>query len=246
MAITRLTGGLTPADGADPRTFPAVWNGTADDLEAGEYSRVPQGGSAGEVLVKQSATDLRLGMERFGGDYIRGAIGRNAAGGITLTTALNRMYWNLFELKPGFKVKDISFAVVTAGAAGAVLRVGVYTVPNAKNVIPGSLIEELGTVDCTTTGLKTIVPTGSITSTTGYVWVGAAAQGATCVMRSSQNITEGFEVDSLAGYMADFQGTPITESVSGSLPASWTQGWVAGTDVRTFFTPKMAMQVETV
>jgi hypothetical protein len=39
------------------RTFPAIWNGTADDLEAGDYSKVPTGGSAGEVLVKQSATD---------------------------------------------------------------------------------------------------------------------------------------------------------------------------------------------
>ena len=33
MAITRLSGGLTPADGADPRTFPAIWNATATDLE---------------------------------------------------------------------------------------------------------------------------------------------------------------------------------------------------------------------
>jgi hypothetical protein len=36
LDIERLTGGLTPADGADPRTFPAIWNGTADDLEAVE------------------------------------------------------------------------------------------------------------------------------------------------------------------------------------------------------------------
>jgi hypothetical protein len=34
MTITRLTGGLTPADGADPRTFPAIWNATADGIEA--------------------------------------------------------------------------------------------------------------------------------------------------------------------------------------------------------------------
>jgi hypothetical protein len=57
MAIERLTGGLTPGDGADPRTFPAIWNGTADDLEAGDYSKVPTGGSAGQVLVKDSGTD---------------------------------------------------------------------------------------------------------------------------------------------------------------------------------------------
>jgi len=35
MAITRLSGGLTPADGADPRTFPAIWNDAVDELEVG-------------------------------------------------------------------------------------------------------------------------------------------------------------------------------------------------------------------
>ena len=36
MAIVRLTGGLTPPDGSDPRTFPAIWNGAVDDIEAAE------------------------------------------------------------------------------------------------------------------------------------------------------------------------------------------------------------------
>lgn len=36
MAVTRLSGGITPANGSDPRTFPAIWNATADDIEAAE------------------------------------------------------------------------------------------------------------------------------------------------------------------------------------------------------------------
>jgi uncharacterized phage infection (PIP) family protein YhgE len=32
--ITRLSGGLSPASGTDPRTFPDIWNATADDIEA--------------------------------------------------------------------------------------------------------------------------------------------------------------------------------------------------------------------
>ena len=36
MAVTRLSGGLTPANGSDPRTFPAIWNATADDIEQAE------------------------------------------------------------------------------------------------------------------------------------------------------------------------------------------------------------------
>jgi hypothetical protein len=34
LDITRLSGGNTPADGSDPRTFPAIWNATSDALEA--------------------------------------------------------------------------------------------------------------------------------------------------------------------------------------------------------------------
>jgi hypothetical protein len=35
MSITRLSGGLTPADGADPRTFPSIFNSAADFIEDG-------------------------------------------------------------------------------------------------------------------------------------------------------------------------------------------------------------------
>ena len=33
ISITTLSGGNTPADGSDPRTFPAIWNATATALE---------------------------------------------------------------------------------------------------------------------------------------------------------------------------------------------------------------------
>jgi hypothetical protein len=33
MSITRLSGGLTPADGSDPRTFPTIFNDAADLIE---------------------------------------------------------------------------------------------------------------------------------------------------------------------------------------------------------------------
>ena len=36
MAIDRLSGGLTPADGSDPRTFPAIFNVAADEIEQAE------------------------------------------------------------------------------------------------------------------------------------------------------------------------------------------------------------------
>ena len=49
MAVTRLTGGLSPANGNDPRTFPQIWNATADDIEQTE-SDVASQGSAVSVL----------------------------------------------------------------------------------------------------------------------------------------------------------------------------------------------------
>jgi hypothetical protein len=36
MSITRLSGGLTPADGSDPRTFPVIFNDAADLVEQNE------------------------------------------------------------------------------------------------------------------------------------------------------------------------------------------------------------------
>ena len=49
ISITRLSGGNTPADGSDPRTFPAIWNTTAALLEA----NVGTGG--GSITVSDTA-----------------------------------------------------------------------------------------------------------------------------------------------------------------------------------------------
>lgn len=64
--VTRLSGGLTPGDGADPRTFPAIWNATATDIEAAESDidaleakNIPAFGTAtpsdGQVLAYSTA-----------------------------------------------------------------------------------------------------------------------------------------------------------------------------------------------
>jgi hypothetical protein len=43
MSITRLSGGLTPADGADPRTFPTIFNEAADVIDANELGVAANG-----------------------------------------------------------------------------------------------------------------------------------------------------------------------------------------------------------
>jgi hypothetical protein len=34
ISLTRLSGGITPANGSDPRTFPAIWNTSSTAIEA--------------------------------------------------------------------------------------------------------------------------------------------------------------------------------------------------------------------
>jgi hypothetical protein len=50
ISISRLSGGNTPADGSDPRTFPAIWNATAAILE----ENVGTGGG-GSITVSDTA-----------------------------------------------------------------------------------------------------------------------------------------------------------------------------------------------
>ncbi len=50
ISIDRLSGGNTPADGSDPRTFPAIWNATAAILEANVGT-----GGGGSITVSDTA-----------------------------------------------------------------------------------------------------------------------------------------------------------------------------------------------
>jgi hypothetical protein len=46
MSVTRLSGGLTPPDGSDPRTFPSIWNNTAGQIETAQGQIVTLQGTA--------------------------------------------------------------------------------------------------------------------------------------------------------------------------------------------------------
>lgn len=52
ISLTRLSGGNTPADGSDPRTFPAIWNASATAIE-GAIATIPEGGAS--VTVSETA-----------------------------------------------------------------------------------------------------------------------------------------------------------------------------------------------
>jgi hypothetical protein len=57
VTIIRLTGGLTPGDGSDPRTFPEIFNAAADVIEA-QGSAVLSQGSAIAVIEGWNLDDL--------------------------------------------------------------------------------------------------------------------------------------------------------------------------------------------
>jgi hypothetical protein len=59
-----LTGGLTPGDGSDPRTFPEIFNAAADDIEQAQ-SDISSQGSA--ISVLESEVDvLQAGVVSLG------------------------------------------------------------------------------------------------------------------------------------------------------------------------------------
>jgi hypothetical protein len=76
--VTRLIGGLTPGDGADPRTFPAIFNDAADTIEAQgtaiadleDLNPVQFGtavASGGQVLAFSTAVSGYVPEDVFGG-----------------------------------------------------------------------------------------------------------------------------------------------------------------------------------
>ena len=51
ISLTRLSGGNTPADGSDPRTFPAIWNASATAIETAIDEA---GGGGGSITVSDT------------------------------------------------------------------------------------------------------------------------------------------------------------------------------------------------
>jgi hypothetical protein len=235
MAVQRLAGGNTPANGGDPRTFPAIWNGTADDLEAGEYSKVPSGGSAGEVLVKQSGTDFDLGYEEHPDALMRSVVAWEAGEGWGLAAAASgnlsmtegREFSVPIYIPSGAGIDRILINVTVAGAAGSVIRLGLRA--NDNQGWPGTLIVDAGTVDSTTTGSKTVtIDVSAATVGNRFVWMSAVAQGAASSQPSvSQMVNQpvgqygAFRINFVA-HDGNIYFARRQDSVTGALPSGVT------------------------
>jgi len=146
----------------------------------------------------------------------------------TYTPAANTLYFLPFYLQTGRGVQALAVQVFTAGSAGAVIRLGIYADANG---VPGTLIRDAGTIDATTTGVKTLSFSPPAITTPGWIWLAAASQGGPttpplCIQNQGDPNTK---IPLGAANLANGQGVVYIPGVSGALPGS------AGT--RTSFTP---------
>lgn len=99
----------------------------------------------------------------------------NPAGSSTAVITNGLLYFMPFDLgAPATIDQTLIECITTPGGAGSVIR-GAWYRDDGTFDKPGSLIADLGTVDTTTTGLKTFATT--LTLPPGRVWCGMVAQG---------------------------------------------------------------------
>jgi hypothetical protein len=148
----------------------------------------------------------------------------------TVTTD-NTLGWNTLRVMPVIipnrvTLSTLGLEVTAAGAAGAVLRIGIYA-DNGSN-FPGALIADAGTIDGTVVGVSE--KTGlAVKLKPGLYWAGAVVQGGTSgtqpTVRTLSNITalrtmltNGTlpAVGAIASQGFSYGG------LTGALPATWT------------------------
>ena len=119
----------------------------------------------------------------------------------------------------------LGVAVQTAGAAGAVVRLGIYSDLNGK---PDSLVLDAGTVDTTTTGAKEITISQSVSL--GRYWLAAVAQVATSTVYCHNNAQSTPQVgmntfDTNTATWNEYQTPSVTHTGALDATAPSTQHW---------------------
>lgn len=181
---------------------------TADPLAMG------WGSGSGFSLVKGKAGDQLLtpGTQVSGGGY---------------AMTLNREVAIPMMIPAGRSLASIGIHVITAGAAGSTIRVGIR---DDDNAYPSTLIADLGTVDSSATGLKTVVANYTPSDYTKLVWLTVAAQGGTAPVIYALIGVPIFFQNSQGGFPTGIPRSN-TDSISGALPASsfLSRGLTTGT-----------------
>lgn len=202
---------------------------------------VEAGGTAGQVLVKASATNYDTAWGRLGQ--------RRVAVGLYLTPdtlmpplTANTQNYTLTGLAfaspimvwESITVDRVAVPVAIAGSAGTTMRLGIFTLPDVLTTSPSmtaTLVRDCGTVLVDSTGTMTIDLSPAVTLTPGLYWVGGVVgTGTSGVQCYAPNYAMGFGMaESRLGqlvylqYCAAWTGLP-GNPVSDGLPATST-GW---------------------
>lgn len=99
----------------------------------------------------------------------------------TLALTLDRLFLVPFDVPLGAKIDRLGCEVSTAIASG-VARLGVYR--STADGLPGSLLLDAGTVDCSTTGGKEITLGSALSLPDGRVFLALAPQVAAATFRT--------------------------------------------------------------
>lgn len=140
--------------------------------------------------------------------------------GASTTTTYGNGVANMqcLDVDAAISITNMVCEVTTLGSAGAVVRLGLYA-DDGTGTRPGTLLVDAGTIDATTTGVKT---SGAITVTLtpGRYWAAAVIQGApttTPTLRVNNGTSGAIPLPSLPNLAAMF---PAASGVTGALPAT--------------------------
>ena len=194
------------------------YGGDSGAEQAFLLSMAAKGYTAAAVMETVDQTMVGVPPMRWNAaTYVRFPIGAATVGTLSLTQ--NRSFATGIYVPSGGSIDRVAVEVTTAGGAGSVFRMGLYSDSNGA---PGALISDEGTVDSATTGFKedTVAWTDL---TGGLYWIVTAAQvGTAPTVRS---------VTTPTATAAPYRSTSLTNTpdswcvyganITGAMPASF-------------------------
>lgn len=200
-----------PGAGDPPAEFNTM-RGAVLDLDAIQY--------ANPLAVDPVAIFAAVGQYQPSFNFVAtistGAIATGATNALPFSPAGN------------FTADQIGMEVSTAGAGGALIRMGLYA-SNAAGDRPGSLITDYGTIASDTTGYKMITINQAFEAGNTY-WLAWAAEVAASTVRQ-RNFTIKYP-DTQARVFDGYSSSSYVfrMNATGALPSTWTDnGWVSVT-----------------
>jgi len=144
----------------------------------------------------------------------------------TVVPTLNLLQAKLLVVAKTVSIVQLLAEVTAAGSAGAVGRLGLWA--DGADGYPAALIVDAGTIDCTTTGVKTV--TVAQTLTPGRYWLSYTAQVATATVRGDIG-RDTTTPSNLSGMASARQVGVQSAGVTGALPGTFPATLAAGQDI---------------